>query len=140
MILLRLVTSSSRKSPRSLLLDLPVGYNSSYYLVACSVALESDGFSGGTVLGASSIVGIGRISRLRTSDPGAESAGSIAEELETAATVGAVGAKMDELESTAAENSVNWRSRRSLIASWIASVAAVNSVRCLSRYCEERLI
>ena len=105
-----------------------------------SVALESGGFSGRTVLGGSSIVGIGRISRLRTSELGAESAGSIAEELEAAATVGAIGANMDELESAAAENSINWSSRRSLIASWIASVAAVNSVRCLSRYCEERLI
>ena len=93
--------------------------------MACSSALESGGFSSGIVLGASSTVGMGRISKLRTNDLGAESAGSIAEELEAAATVEAVGAKMDELESAAAENSINWSSRRSLIASWIASNAAV---------------
>ncbi len=75
--------------------------------MACSVALESGGFSSRTVLGGSSTVGIGRISEFRTSDLGAESAGSIAEELETAAAVGAVGTKMDALESAAAENSIN---------------------------------
>jgi len=75
--------------------------------VACSVALESSGFSSRTVLGASSTVGIDRISKFRTSDLGAESAGFIAEGLETAAAVGAVGTKMDALESVAAENSIN---------------------------------
>jgi len=85
MILLRLVTSSSWNSPRSLLLNIPVGYNASYYLVACSFALESGGFFSGIVLGARSTVGIGWNSKFRTSDPGAEFAGFVAEELEAAA-------------------------------------------------------
>jgi len=53
--------------------------------VACSFALESGGFFSGIVLGARSTVGIGWNSKFRTSDPGAEFAGFIAEELEAAA-------------------------------------------------------
>jgi len=74
--------------------------------VACSSALESGGFFSGIVLGASSTVGIGWITKFRTGDLGAKSAGFIAEELETAAAVGAVGTKMDALESVAAGKSV----------------------------------
>jgi len=74
--------------------------------VACSFALESGGFFSGIVLGARSTVGIGWSSKFRTSDPGAEFAGFIAEELEAAAAVGAVGTKMDALESVAAGESI----------------------------------
>jgi hypothetical protein len=59
-------------------------------------------------LGTSSTVRIGQISKLRTNGLGAgEAAESIARELEAAAMVEAVEAKMDELEAAAAENSVN---------------------------------